>query len=221
MLIDVLSAVESSSFTAIREQMVDTVRFLNARGWTPATSSNFSACLPGFADTIAISRSGVDKAAFSESDVMLIDGGGRTVWPEGVRSSAETLIHTLIYDLFAPGAILHTHSLGATALSVLKGRFGKVAFQGIELLKGLSGVTTHETCIDVPIFPNDQDMERFSVSIRDRLVGDAPYGFLIEGHGLYTWGETLAEARRHVEVFEFLFEYALRMEAFNGTAHNS
>jgi methylthioribulose-1-phosphate dehydratase len=32
------------------------------------------------------------------------------------------------------------------------------------------------------------------------------HGFLIRRHGLYTWGQDLAEAKRHLETLEFLFE---------------
>ncbi|MEA2640681.1 MAG: methylthioribulose-phosphate dehydratase [Chloroflexota bacterium] len=220
MLITAPPAAHSLAFGAVADQLVDVVRFLNGKGWTPATSSNFSARIPGF-ELLAISRSGVDKAAFTAADVMIVDRQGRHVWPEGARSSAETLIHTAIYDLFEPGAVLHTHSVMATAFSVLRSQSEMAAFSGLELLKGLSGVTTHDTSIEVPIFPNDQDMERFSAMLRRELAGRSRHGFLIAGHGLYTWGETLGDAQRHVEVFEFLFELALRMEGFNGTAHHS
>lgn len=204
--------VPAHAFAQVCDEMVQTVGFLSAKGWTPATSSNFSARVPDCADAVAISRSGVDKAAFSAADVMVVDGRGRTVWPEGAKSSAETLIHIAIYDLFAPGAVLHTHSVGATAFSLRHAQERVATFSGLELLKGLSGITTHEASIDLPIFPNDQDMERFSQNIR-RELRDAPvYGFLIAGHGLYTWGATLADARRHVEVFEFLFELTKWLE---------
>ena len=49
--------------------------------------------------------------------------------------------------------------------------------------------------------------------VRQRL-GDAAeplqHGYLIRKHGLYTWGRDLDEARRHVEIFEFLLECVAR-----------
>ncbi len=194
--------------------MVETVRVLSARGWTPATSSNFSALVPGFGDVFAVTRSGIDKATFAREHVMLVDRAGRTLWPEGARSSAETPIHAAIYDLFEAGAVVHTHSVNATAISLLHAKAGAVRFAGLELLKGFHGVTTHEASIEVPIYPNDQDMARFSAMIREELRGKDVYGFLIAGHGLYTWGSDLGEARRHAEVFEFLFELRFRMEEY-------
>ena len=82
------------------------------------------------------------------------------------------------------------------------------------MLKGLEGITTHDTAIDLPVFQNSQDMVELSDRIREVLIspeGGPPeasphHGFLLSGHGLYTWGKNLAEARRHIEIFEFLFE---------------
>ena len=212
---------ESPAFARIRDDLIEAVRVLSAKGWTPATSSNFSARIPGWDELVAISRSGVDKATFTTADVILVDGDGQVVSPEGARASAETLIHLAVYELFRPGAVLHTHSVHATAYSLLHAREGSGCFSGLELLKGLAGIATHETTVDVPIFPNDQDMPRLAKLVRRELSEKRVFGFLIEGHGLYTWGDTVAEARRHVEVFEFLFELALLMEGRNGSPHRS
>ncbi|MET1163044.1 MAG: class II aldolase/adducin family protein, partial [Pseudoxanthomonas sp.] len=35
--------------------------------------------------------------------------------------------------------------------------------------------------------------------------------YLIDGHGLYAWGRDMAEARRHLEAFEFLFHCELEL----------
>jgi methylthioribulose-1-phosphate dehydratase len=211
----------SREFADVSAELAETVRYLSAKGWTPATSSNFSVRIPEHDDAIAISKSGIDKAFFSTADVMIVDGRGERVWPDGVRSSAETPLHIAIYDLFGASAVLHTHSMNATVASLLFGKAGGLAFAGLELLKGFRGITTHETSVDVPIFPNDQDMERLSGVVRHELRGKDVRGFLIEGHGLYSWGQTIGEARRHLEVFEFLFELQLRMEGLHGSPHYS
>ena len=36
-------------------------------------------------------------------------------------------------------------------------------------------------------------------------LDDRAPGYLIRGHGLYTWGRDVAEALRHLEAFDFLF----------------
>jgi methylthioribulose-1-phosphate dehydratase len=94
------------------------------------------------------------------------------------------------------------------------------------MLKGLEGITTHDTHEDVPIFANTQDMRELSARIRGRFAGldfAAPgrppvHGFLIARHGLYTWGRDLAEARRHIEIYEFLFECVARARTLPAVA---
>ena len=135
------------------------------------------------------------------------------------RNPLETLLHCLIAgSLPDVGAILHTHSIWGTILSrqalATQQTRGAIQIQGYEMLKGLEGITTHDTTINVPVFQNSQDMVELSDRIREVLISSdggpsevlSHHGFLLSGHGLYTWGRTLAEARRHIEIFEFLFE---------------
>jgi methylthioribulose-1-phosphate dehydratase len=75
----------------------------------------------------------------------------------------------------------------------------------LEMLKGLAGVGTHQTVVKVPVLANDQDLTRLSKTASPHL-GQAPHGLLIAGHGLYTWGKDLGEAKRHLEIHEFLLE---------------
>ena len=119
--------------------------------------------------------------------------------------------------------MLHTHSQSATLLSrwhapASPDSHAYLGIEGYEMLKGLEGIGTHDTVEEVPIFANTQDMVDLSVRIRRHFAGvdwAAPgrpeaHGFLLSGHGLYTWGRDLAEARRHVEIHEFLFECVAR-----------
>ena len=118
----------------------------------------------------------------------------------------------MLAELPGTGAVLHTHSVWGTLLS---DRYGEAGFiiEGFEMLKGLEGITTHETRKEVEVFANDQDIARLSGRVRPRLadpVRPLTHGFLIERHGMYTWGKDLAAARRHVEIYEFLFEVLAR-----------
>jgi len=75
----------------------------------------------------------------------------------------------------------------------------------LEMLKGLAGVGTHQTVVKVPVLANDQDLARLS-KVASPHLGQAPHGLLIAGHGLYAWGKDLGEAKRHLEIHEFLLE---------------
>lgn len=181
-------------------------RWLANKGWSPATSSNYSIRISD--EDIAITRSGVDKSTMTEDDVILVDRKGVERNPEKGKSSAETLIHTTLYDL-KPKArcVLHTHSVFGTRLSMRYAVEGQIRFSGYEVLKGLESHSTHETEEILPILPNAQDMVAFSSDLKS-LFEKHPqaHGFLIEGHGLYTWADTSFNCKRQVETFEFLLE---------------
>jgi len=179
------------------------------RGWTPATSSNFSHRLD--AQHAAITVSGRDKGALGKADIMVVDLDGQAV--DCTRKpSAETLLHTRLYARFPEvNCVLHTHSLAQTVASRLYAAEGRIHLQGYELLKAFSGNTTHETALDLLVFPNTQDMPALAVQVDAALDRGPMWGYLIDGHGLYAWGRDLDEARRHLEAFEFLLECELEL----------
>ena len=186
------------TFDAIAEQLAEVGRICYARGWAFGTSGNFSAVVQRDPLTLAITTSGVDKGLLEPGQIVAIDGGGRVLRGSG-KPSAEATLHRA-------GAVLHTHSIWSTILSDT-GADGSLAIDGYEMLKGLDGVHTHEHQERLPIIDNTQDwaaaVPQVEATLRDH---PAAHGFLIRRHGLYTWGHNLAEAKRHVEILEFLFE---------------
>jgi methylthioribulose-1-phosphate dehydratase len=183
-------------------EIIAHTRELAALGWTPATSSNFSMRID--ARHLALTVSGRDKGRLTEDDIMVVDLAGRAVGSER-RPSAETLLHTQLYARFPGiGCVLHTHSRTQTVASRLYAAEGRVHLQGYELLKAFPGNQTHEMAMDLPVLPNSQDMPALAARV-ERLLDTGPlWGYLIDGHGLYAWGSDMAEARRHLEAFEFL-----------------
>ncbi len=130
------------------------------------------------------------------------------------RVSAEALLHVEVVRARGAGAVLHTHSIWSTLLSERHAAAGAVSIEGYEMLKGLEGVRTHEHREWLPIVENDQDMARLSGVVRGVLdQHPAAHGFLLRGHGLYTWGADLPQAVRHVEILEFLLEVVGRSSA--------
>lgn len=201
--IPITSAAHDAAFLAAARALAETGRELAARGWTPATSSNFSARVD--ARRLAITVSGRDKSRLTEADLMQVDLEGRAI-DTPHRPSAETLLHTQIYARFpGTGAVLHTHSHNQTVASRLYARDGLVRIEGYELIKALRGHDTHDTAITLPVFPNTQDMHQLVADVDRWLDAGHPLpGYLIDGHGLYAWGLDVAEARRHLDAVEFL-----------------
>ncbi len=182
--------------------------FLYTRGWSPATSSNYSRRIDEH--HVAITVSGRHKGRLTHRDIMVVDLGGEPVQSQS-RPSAETLLHTAAYGQRSDiGAVLHTHSVRATVLSRLIPEGEALVLEGYEMQKAFAGITTHESRIQVPVFANTQNIAALADDVR-RWQADNPGapGYLIRGHGLYTWGRDMEECLRHVEAFEFLFDCEL------------
>ena len=187
-------------------------RFAAERGWVPATSGNFSHRID--ARHIAVTLSGRDKGALTEADfaVVALD----EPLPSGV--SAETPLHVARYRRDgAIGAVAHVHSLAATVLSRADEAKGAVELEGFEMHKALDGFTTHDSTLRIPIFSNAQNTGELARRIESAL-GDAPVpGYLLAGHGLYTWGASVAGARRHLEALDFLLRCSLEERRMKST----
>jgi methylthioribulose-1-phosphate dehydratase len=192
------------NFAEVAAQLAEIGRDCYARGWALGTSGNFSAVVNREPLRLAITTSGVNKGTLSAGEVVEIDQHGKVVAGSG-RPSAEASLHLAIARGRGAGAVLHTHSIWSTILS--DAAEDGLALEGYEMLKGLDGVGTHEHREWLPILDNTQDWVA-AVPQVEAILTEHPqaHGFLIRRHGLYTWGRDLAEARRHVEILEFLFE---------------
>ena len=184
---------------------------LAAFGWTPATSSNFSMRLDD--NHAAITISGRDKGALEPEDVMVIDRDGRAIGTTA-KPSAETALHTQVYRRFPDAhAVLHTHSRNQTVASRLFAQAGLIELAGYELLKAFSGYATHEAAMQIPVFPNTQEMAELIARVDAWLDAGKPlHAYLIDGHGIYTWGRDMAETRRHLEALEFMIACELDLK---------
>lgn len=193
----------------------DVSALLYQHGRAYGTCGNYSIVLDRAPLRLLITASGKDKRQLAESDFLVVGEDGMPSAATDQKPSAEALLHTTLAAWPSVGSVLHTHSIWNTLLSEWFAGRGAVRIAGYEFLKGLAGITTHETAVEVPIFENTQDMTALAAQLRSRLnpADPPPHAFLIRGHGLYAWGRDLAEARRHVEVLEFLFELVGRRDA--------
>ena len=192
---------DNDAFNHAAQQLIDAGRFIDRKGWVPATSGNFSVRLPN--GTIAITVSGKHKGQLELNDIMLIDAEANSL--DGKKPSAETVLHTSLYKHYSDiQSILHPHSLSATLISKLFKT--EVVLENYELLKAFAGITTHEARIVIPVFENDQDIPRLAKQVDAYLLTHADcYAYIIAGHGLYTWGRTVSDTLRYLEALDFLF----------------
>ena len=197
----------SDEFLEKTQHLIEAGRFIDSKGWVPATSGNFSARLSN--GTIAITVSGKHKGRLDSDDIMLIDADGHSL--DGKKPSAETLLHTAIYRRFPDmHAVLHPHSLNSILISRLFK--DEIVLNDYELLKALTNIDTHDARAVIPVFANDQDIPRLSEQV-DRYMDNRGliHAYIIAGHGFYTWGKSVQEALRHVEALEYLFDCEIRL----------
>lgn len=204
----------SVSDATLAQLLADAGRDFYQRGWVLGTSGNLSAVASLQPLLLAITPSGADKGALAPGDFLEIDADGQVTQGEG-RSSGETRLHLAVVRLRGAGAVMHTHSVWSTLLSEAFASEGRLCIEGFEMLKGLAGVRTHEHCETLPIIENSQDMNALARNLEQALEKYPDcHGVLLRRHGLYTWGRDLAEARRHVEILEFLLEVTGRTRQF-------
>jgi methylthioribulose-1-phosphate dehydratase len=203
----------SISFIDATHAIAATGRWLDAKGWAPATSGNYSCRLDD--GSFAVTVSGRHKGRLSAGDVMRVDASGASL--DGKRPSAETALHLAIYAKFPDaGAVLHSHSPTAVALTRAYPALAGWEFAGHEMLKALPGIATHETSVTLPIVDNSQDKDAIWDVVSPAL-GTVP-AYLIRSHGLYGWGKDMAEAERVIEAVEWLIMAELAEAQFRSRA---
>ena len=199
--------IVSNNFENLAANLASVAKGFHTRGWLLGTSGNLSAVVQRQPLQVAMSPSGIDKGELMPEQVLLIDENARVISEPNAKPSDETLLHLRIVKERQAGAVLHTHSVWNTILSDLYAPAGGLSIKGFEMLKGLRGVKTHDHTEWLPIIDNSQDMHALAETVGQTLVEHpAAHGFMLRAHGLYTWGENLAEAKRHIEILEFLLE---------------
>lgn len=202
------TAMDEQSIQAA-DQLIEIGKLFFQKNWVLGTSGNFSVLLNRKPFQLLITSSGRNKGELTGADFVVVDETGSANDSEQGKPSLETLLHVVLAKLPDVGSVLHTHSACSTVLSMRNFSSGSIEISGYEMLKGLKGITTHDTTVRVKIFDNTQDMARLADDLSKAIARKEPdvsHAFLIKGHGLYTWGKNPMEARRHVEILEFLFE---------------
>lgn len=195
-----------AAFSGLARLLAELSRKSYGRGWALGTSGNFSVVARREPLRLLITPTGVDKGRLSPDQLVLVDRNGAKVAGRG-KPSVETALHLAVVRARRAEAVLHTHSIWSTILSDQWAGTEELPIEGYEMLKGLAGVQTHGHRERLPILENSQDVVALAAAVEEVLAGrPEAHGFLLRRHGLYTWGATLTEAERHLEILEFLFE---------------
>ena len=190
-----------------RERLTEVMQNIHRRGWCDGTGGNFSVVLQHQPLQLLMAPSGVDKGEVHTGELIVVDERGKVLTGEG-KASAETALHLRIVEATQAGAVLHTHSIPGTVLSRHYEDKRGIALEGWEMLKGLVGINSHASSINIPVISNSQSMQELGDAVSPFLE-KAPCGFLVAGHGLYAWGADLEASKRHLEILEFLLKVKL------------
>ena len=205
------------------KKLSDLIRHLNFSGHNPATSGNYSLRSATSSDYAIVSESGVDKSKFDIDNFLPVFFSSKEIHPlfqrPGRKSSDETDIHLAIYQSTGAKCVLHSHTLKSLLFANLFPRSNCATIEGLELLKGLKGIKTHEAKIEVPLFDNTQDIRQLSERLipvlkAGELAQNKSYALILRGHGIYVWGESVEDAKRHLEVYDYIFNYELELKRY-------
>jgi methylthioribulose-1-phosphate dehydratase len=212
---------KNDNFLKLTKDLEEIGKSFFSRGWVLGTSGNFSAVLSREPLRLTITSKGSDKGKLTPAQFLEIDGVGNVVrngdGSDEQQPSAEALLHLAVVHCMNADAVLHTHSVWSTVLSDMHASRGGIMLEGYEMLKGLDGVGTHQHKEYLPILENSQDMIELAQKVSATLQEyNGIHGFLLRGHGLYTWGVGLEKAIHNVEILEFLMEVLVRSAQARG-----
>jgi methylthioribulose-1-phosphate dehydratase len=189
-------------------ELIDTGRFLAAKGWSPASCSNISLRLSD--GQIALVQENRDRHRLTVEDVLLVDDRANVITPDGVSAPVDARVHTTLYRLYNTGAVIHTHSRAATVLSMKHAGQGMLELTGYELLCAIRNHSHADEVEPIPIFQRDRNVDRFCQKLETSLFKTpGAHAFMISGYGLYSWGENLSEAKQQIEALEFILDCEL------------
>lgn len=176
------------------------------RGWMLATAGNLSVRDAVHAERYWVTASGGHKGRLrAPEDFIRFELGMRDPSPADRKSSAETVVHDLLYAAHPEiGAIHHVHAPRGTLVSRAIGEGMVWRIEGLEYIKAL-GFWGEDDVVEVPVVKNHAHIPALAEAVVEAAARDLRVpAVLVEGHGVYAWGANGAEAQRHIEAIEFL-----------------
>ena len=177
----------------LRAEVTTVCGRLTAGGLIPGTSGNVSA---RDGDLVAVTPSGLDYAALTPAlvGVHRLDGSPLDA---PLQPTSELPLHLSVYVATGAGAIVHTHSPAATALSTLVDEIPAVHYY-VALFGGPVAVAPYAT------YGTDELAANVVAALRGRT------GCLMASHGAVTIGPDLATAYSRAVYLEWLCDVYLR-----------
>ncbi len=192
-----------------RELLVEQLRAFYARDWVSGTGGGI--CGPSEGGHLIVAPTGVHKELVEPEDLFLIAVADSSIVQappdQHLRPSECAHIFTLVARERGVRSIVHTHALSAVLAADLARDTDHVVVERLEMLKGIRGLTNQDRHL-VPVIDNTPRESQLVAAVAKALVDPrfaGAFGILVRDHGCYIWGADMWEAKRHTEVYHYLF----------------
>lgn len=203
----------SNQERATRELLVELLGVFYGKGWVSGTGGGI--CGPADGGGLLLAPTGVHKERVRPDDFFTVataDGRvERAPADASLRPSECNQIFCLAARERGARSVVHSHGLAAVLAADLASGEDHIAIRDLEMLKGIRGVANRDVHL-VPVIRNTPRESELVAQIRaalgePRFAGT--FAILVADHGAYVWGDDVWEAKRHTEVYHFLFEAAV------------
>ncbi len=194
-------------FQNLSASLAEIGRSFYQRGWVFGTSGNFSAVVSERPLRLAITPTGLDKGALDADQFLEIDEAARVVRGNGTAFGGDGTPPCHRAHSRGRRGIAHAFAVEHACFPT----FSRPMAPWRSKDSRCSRACAASTPMSIAKSFRSSRIARTSLNwlskSKSLLKRDpAVHGFLLRRHGLYTWGKDLAEAKRHVEVLEFLLE---------------
>lgn len=193
-----------------RALLTELLRVFYAKGWVSGTGGGI--CGPADGGGLLLAPTGVHKERVGVDDFFVVDPADghvvRTPADATLRPSECNTIFCLAARTRAARSVVHSHALSAVLAGDLAGDADHVAIRDLEMLKGIRGLANRDVHL-LPVIRNtpreSELVEQIGAVFADPRFHNA-FAIVVADHGAYIWGDDVMEAKRHAEVYHFLFE---------------
>jgi methylthioribulose-1-phosphate dehydratase len=200
----------SKAERATRELLVELLGVFYGKGWVSGTGGGI--CGPADGGGLLLAPTAVHKERIKPDEFFTVDPADghvlRSPDDPSLRPSECNAIFSLAARERGARSVVHSHALSAVLAGDLAGAADHVEIRDLEMLKGIRGVGNQDVH-RLPVIRNTP-REPELVEQLSRVLADprfaTSYAVVVEGHGAYIWGDDVWEAKRHTEVYHFLFE---------------
>ncbi len=193
---------------ALRELLCEMLRLFYAKDWVSGTGGGI--CGRQADQTLLVAPTGVHKERVRPQDLFVLDSQGDIVQSpkdQGLKPSECSPIFAAIVRHAGAGSVVHSHALSCV-LAADAAVGDALEIQSLEMLKGIRGLSNQDVHA-VPIISNTSHERDLTGAVEAALADERfarSAAILVRDHGAYIWGDDVWEAKRHTEVYHFLFQ---------------